>query len=109
MRPGQSVEVVFRRAENVDAVVMEAAPNQNRLRVRLELQPGATPDAGPVAKALRHQLAAAGLADAVPFEVEFVPRLEPDPTTGKLRRIVTRVGPPADLAQTVGGRVPALV
>src|SRR5204862_3103063 len=66
--------------------------DRNRLQVRVELQPGAPPDTGPVTNAVRHQLAATGLADEVGFEVEFVPRIDPDPATGKLRRIVSRVG-----------------
>ena len=80
---------------------------RNRLRVRAELQPGAEPNAEEAAQTLQHQLAEAGLADDVHFEVEFVPRLEPDPSTGKLRRLVSAVGPPADLAQAVARRPPA--
>jgi hypothetical protein len=41
LRPGQFVEVAFGRDENVDAVVMEAAPNQTPLRLRLEGMDGA--------------------------------------------------------------------
>jgi hypothetical protein len=79
---------------------------RNRLRMRVELQPGASLDATKVSQAVSHHLAAAGLADDVRFEVVFIPRLEPDPVTGKLRRIVSRVGPPSDLERAMGGGVP---
>jgi phenylacetate-CoA ligase len=76
---------------------------RNSLRVRVEMLPGASPDAEQVLGALRHQLGAVGLAEAVQVEVEFVPRLGPDPTTGKLRRVVSLVGPPDDLEKVLGG------
>jgi hypothetical protein len=82
---------------------------RNRLRVRLELQPGPSPDAGRVSRALRHQLGQAGVGEEVEAEVEFVPRLDPDPSTGKLRRLLSRVGPPADLERVMASESPAHV
>jgi hypothetical protein len=105
----QLLSFVFKTAFEAVPVVREwqvVQEEQSRLRVRLELQPGAAPDADPVSQAQRNQLAAAGLATDVSFAVEFVPRLAPDRATGKLRRIVSRTGPPVDLQEAVGGRLP---
>ena len=76
---------------------------RNRLRVRLEVQPNTRPDADRVSTVLRHQVDQTGLGGDVDFEVEFVPRLEADPSTGKLRRIVSRIGPPDDLERVLSG------
>ena len=36
-------------------------------------------------------------------KVELVPRIAADPATGKLRRVVSRVGPPDDLKHVMNG------
>ena len=48
LHPGQTVTAVFREAAEADTVVVEAAPNQPDLRLRLELEraPGTWTDAG---------------------------------------------------------------
>ena len=106
----QLLSFVFKTAfEAVPGDVREwqvVQEERNRLRVRLEPHPGASPDPDRVTRALRHQLGQAGLADEVQFEVEFVPHLEPDPSTGKLRRIVSRAGTPDDLGAVLSGRAP---
>jgi phenylacetate-coenzyme A ligase PaaK-like adenylate-forming protein len=81
--------------------------DRNRIRVRLEPLPGAGPDPSRCRELLRRLLESQGLGD-VEAEVEVVPRLGFDPATGKLRRIISRVGPPADLEQVLGGAPKAL-
>jgi phenylacetate-CoA ligase len=73
---------------------------RNRILVRLEVLPGAALERSRPWQLLQDQLDSLGLSDAVHLEVQFVPRLEPDPVTGKFRRMVSQVGPPSDLAQS---------
>ena len=70
---------------------------------RVEPRPGAQLDPSRCLVVLRRQLESQGLGDAVEVEVEVVPRLEVDPAAGKLRRIISHVGPPADLEPVVSG------
>jgi phenylacetate-coenzyme A ligase PaaK-like adenylate-forming protein len=103
----QLLSFVFKTAFEVVPEVREwqvVQEERNRLRVRLEVQPNTRPDAGRVSNVLKHQLDQTGLGGEVDFEVEFVPRLESDPSTGKLWRIVSRVGPPDDLERVISGR-----
>jgi hypothetical protein len=37
-----------------------------------------------------------GLADLIQFDIEITDRLAPDPKSGKLKRITSRIGPPKD-------------
>lgn len=77
--------------------------DRNRVRVRVEPLPGARLDPSRCREAVRRQLESQGLGDDLEVEVEVVPRLGFDPATGKLRRVVSRVGPPPDLEQVLGG------
>jgi phenylacetate-coenzyme A ligase PaaK-like adenylate-forming protein len=61
---------------------------QNLLLVRVEPLPGAAFDAEKARHVLKQQLELFGLPRGVAIEVEVVPRLMPDPVTGKFRRIV---------------------
>jgi len=76
---------------------------RNRIHVRLEPLPGARPDQSRCLALLRHQLESQGLGDTLEIEVEVAPRLDVDPTTGKLRRIISHVGPPDDLEAVMRG------
>jgi phenylacetate-coenzyme A ligase PaaK-like adenylate-forming protein len=78
---------------------------RNQLRVRLEPLPGAHPDPSRCLELLRGQLESKRLGGTLDIEVEVVPRLGVDPATGKLRRIISRVGPPADLEEVMRGAV----
>jgi phenylacetate-CoA ligase len=78
---------------------------RNRIRIRLEPQPGARLDPSRGRELLRGQLESQGLGDTLEMEVEVVPRLGVDSATGKLRRIISRVGPPADLEEVMRGAV----
>jgi hypothetical protein len=70
---------------------------RNRVRVRLELLPGQDLDLAKPRRLLEEQFDSLGLRGVLEVDVEVVGRLGPDEATGKLRRIVSRVGPPADL------------
>lgn len=72
---------------------------RNRIRVRLELLPGATLDRARARQKLDERLETVGLSGEIEIELEVVPRLEWDARTGKFRRLVSQIGPPADLTQ----------
>jgi phenylacetate-CoA ligase len=72
---------------------------RNRVRVRLELLPGATLDRERARRKLEERLETVGLRGEVEVELEVVARLDWDPRTGKFRRLVSRVGPPEDLTR----------
>jgi phenylacetate-coenzyme A ligase PaaK-like adenylate-forming protein len=64
----------------------------DQLRVRLELLPGAALDRARAERAVADRLAFFGLPRGVEVRLEIVPRLEPDPATGKFRRLVSLGG-----------------
>jgi phenylacetate-coenzyme A ligase PaaK-like adenylate-forming protein len=68
---------------------------RNRVRLRVEVVPGRRLDEPRLRHLLGSGLRAAGLDEAVALEIETVPRLAPDPRTGKVRRVVSLL-PPAD-------------
>lgn len=72
---------------------------RNRIRVRLELLPGATLDRERARRKLDERLETVGLRGELEIELEVVPRLEWEFRTGKFRRFVSQVGPPEDLTQ----------
>lgn len=101
----QLLSFVFKTAFEPLAGVREwqaVQEDRNRIRARLEPLPGASPDAALGRELLRKQLASQGLT-GVETEVEVVPRIEVDPKTGKLRRLVSTVGPPEDLSRVLNG------
>ena len=59
--------------------------------------PGRPLDAAKVLTRLRGQLAPLGFGEALDVRVEQVPRLAPDPVTGKIRRTLSAVGNPPEL------------
>ncbi len=71
--------------------------DRNRVRLKVEVLPGATLDEEKAWKVLNRQLEAYDFRDLVQVSLERVRALPPDPKTGKLKRIVSLVGPPADL------------
>lgn len=79
--------------------------DRNRIRVRFEMLPGAALDAEKARTRLAERLALNGFGDELDVQFEVVPRLAIDPGTGKFRRLVSLVGPPADLPG--GPAVPA--
>jgi phenylacetate-coenzyme A ligase PaaK-like adenylate-forming protein len=66
---------------------------RNRVRLRVEVVPGRRLDEPRLRHLLSAGLRAAGLGEAVAVEVETVPRLAPDPQTGKVRRVVSLLHP----------------
>lgn len=79
--------------------------DRNRFLIRLELLPGATLDEARARHKLDERLETVGLRGDLEVALEVVPRLEWDARTGKFRRLVSLVGPPADLDQ---GRPPGV-
>jgi phenylacetate-CoA ligase len=72
---------------------------RNRFQVNVELLPGAKLDKDLARKLLNERLHSFDLPSDVAIDVRFTKSLRPDPKTGKVRRILSRVGPPADLPQ----------
>jgi phenylacetate-coenzyme A ligase PaaK-like adenylate-forming protein len=71
--------------------------DRNRFVVRLEPLPGAAVDRAAARRRLDERLDTVGLRGELEVELEVVSRLDWDPRTGKFRRLVSLVGPPADL------------
>lgn len=67
---------------------------RNRVRVRLELLPGAAFDRDRARRLLNGQLRMFGLDGLLEIDLEPVRALPADPRTGKFRRIVSLGGPP---------------
>lgn len=76
---------------------------RNRIVVRLEAVPGATPDLAAARKRLDERLALTGLREDLDIRLETVPYLTTDARTSKFRRMVSRVGIPEDLEQPLKG------
>jgi phenylacetate-CoA ligase len=74
---------------------------RNRILVRLEPLPGATPDLAIAQNRLNERLAPTGLRGELEISIETVPRLAPDARTAKFRRMISRVGVPEDLDPTL--------
>ncbi len=71
--------------------------DRNRIRLKVELLPRATFDEERAWTVLNRQLEAYDFRGLVQVSLERVRALPPDPKTGKLKRIVSLVGTPADL------------
>ncbi len=69
---------------------------RNTVRIRLEPLPGTRLDLARVRNLLQRQLAMYGLLGLLDVLLEPAAKLGPDPRTGKFRRIISLVGPPAD-------------
>jgi phenylacetate-CoA ligase len=67
---------------------------RNRVRVRVELVPGARFNRDRAARMLRQQMQMFGLDGLLEVDLEPVPALASDPHTGKFQRIVTLGEPP---------------
>jgi len=76
---------------------------RNRIVVRLEPIPGATPDLVADRKRLDERLELAGLWQDLDIRLESVPHLTTDARTAKFRRMVSRVGIPEDLDPSLKG------
>ena len=93
----QMISSVFKNAFDYTREVREWQAEQverNRIRVRLEVLPGQALDEPHARRSLDRQLEMYGFRGLVDVSLEVVPRLEADPSTGKFRRIVSRVGAP---------------
>jgi phenylacetate-coenzyme A ligase PaaK-like adenylate-forming protein len=72
---------------------------RNRIRIRLEPLPGAAVDEAHARRMLDRELALYDFQRLLQVDLEVVPRLTADAASGKYRRMVSQVGPPADLGQ----------
>lgn len=69
----------------------------NHFLIRVAPQAGRTVSAERVRALVHQSVSAEGLDDVVQYDIEVVPRLLPDPVSGKMHRAVNRVGPPPEL------------
>ena len=76
---------------------------RNRIVVRLEAIPGAVPDLAAARKRLDERLELTGLRQDLEIRIESVPHLSTDARTAKFRRMISRVGIPEDLDQSLRG------
>jgi hypothetical protein len=67
---------------------------RNRVEIRLELMPDNSFAARSGEAILRSAFAESGLPNTVAVDVRIVPALLPDSKTGKMRRMMSEVGPP---------------
>ena len=70
---------------------------RNRIEILLELLPNATLSPENAEKVFSRALKEFGLPEKVAIDVRIVPFLASDPTTGKFRRMISRVGTPEEL------------
>jgi phenylacetate-coenzyme A ligase PaaK-like adenylate-forming protein len=73
---------------------------RNHFELRAAPAPGRTLSRKALQDIMDHGLERFGLADLVHFDVEVTDDIAPDPRTGKLRRITSRVGKPEEVAET---------
>ncbi len=102
----QVISSVFKNAFDYTREVREWQAVQkarNVLTIRLELLPGKELDEAHAWSALNRQLEMYGFRNLLKVDLQVVPRLGPDPRTGKFRRIVSEIGPPADLEARLSG------
>jgi phenylacetate-CoA ligase len=76
---------------------------RNRIMVRLEPIPGAVPDLAAARKRLDERLELTGMRQDLDICIESVPHLSTDARTAKFRRMISRVGIPEDLDQSLRG------
>ena len=76
---------------------------RNRIVVRLEPIPGATPDLVAARKRLDERLELTGLRQELDIRIESVPHLTTDAHTAKFRRMISRAGIPEDLDPSLRG------
>jgi phenylacetate-coenzyme A ligase PaaK-like adenylate-forming protein len=91
------INSVFKNAFDYTREVREWQAVQyerNRVRVSLELVPGATLDEPHARAAIDRQLTMYGLDTLLDVRLEVAPKLHADARSGKFRRMVSLVGPP---------------
>ncbi len=101
----QMISSLFKNSFDYTREVREWQAEQferNRVRVRLEILPGAEFDLPRAQGMLDRQMEMYGFRGLVDVKLEVVPKLAADPKTGKFRRVVSLVGPPPDLEQRLG-------
>jgi phenylacetate-CoA ligase len=71
---------------------------RNRIEVRLQLLPGTRRSGEAVIHAFLQELGRHEVPKGLAIDVQVVTALPPDPVSGKFQRMISRVGPPHDLA-----------
>ncbi len=100
----QVINSVFKNAFDYTREVREwqaVQTERNRVRVRLELLPGASLDEPHARGAVERQLAMYGFQGILDVHLEVVPRLEAEGRSGKFRRMVSLIGEPETGAVTI--------
>jgi phenylacetate-CoA ligase len=69
---------------------------RNHYSLRAKPAVGRTLNRDELREVIRRGLQRHGLADLIQFDIEITDRLAPDPKSGKLKRITSRIGPPKD-------------
>ena len=69
---------------------------RNRIRLRIEPLPDARIESEPLRLFLEDQIRSFGLTGIVTWQIEIVPRIHPDPKSGKMRHAISLVAPPQD-------------
>lgn len=105
VRDGQNhrllINSVFKNAFDYVREVREwqaVQHSRNGILLRVELLPGVTLDEAHAWRAIDRQLAMYGFQGLIELRLEVVPRIDPDSSTGKTRRIISLVGPPREVA-----------
>ncbi len=104
----QIINSVFKNAFDYTREVREwqaVQTDRNRIRIALELLPGAVLDEPHAWQAIDRQLSMYGYKGTVDLQLEVVPRLAADPKTGKFRRMVSLVGAPPEVTATDGAKL----
>lgn len=68
--------------------------DRNEFTIGIAPLPGRSIAAEQINRFVRESVAAEDLADALKWNVEVVPEIEPSPQSGKIQRVKTLVGPP---------------
>jgi phenylacetate-coenzyme A ligase PaaK-like adenylate-forming protein len=81
---------------------------RNRFVLRAAPAPGQRLGGDELRRVLQQGLRRFHLADRVRFDIEITDRLAPDPRSGKLKRVTSRIGPPAAAEAAAPRAQPAL-
>ena len=74
---------------------------RNEIHISLELMPKTHPNQAQLQQRLFSELRELGLRDTSCLTMTLVGKLSPDASTGKFRRLISHVGPPNDLKQSL--------
>jgi len=70
---------------------------RNRILIRVAPAPGRQVDVGDLRQIMVRGLHRYGLADLIALDIQITDEVAPNPRTGKLKRVMSQVGPPPGL------------